>query len=260
MDYSTTRGLAAFELTWQKLDVKTQQVAELLSLFAPDVIPWRLVQSIFEKLNWNKSNIKKAKKQLYKHYLVQNLEDKESSYKIHSLIRQFLQIKLGLSLSALEFKRAFATEMLSIAKQIPNIHTVLDIEKVKDAIPHLEEVVENLIHVVEDEDEGSDSNDKELQELEIERKGMKMGSNEETVGKPGKKKMSKGIFYTDWRGGMQTYINPAKIEGNGDGAEASKASVTVNTRSKRVRIFIEVLCADEGASDRPEVKIRIFPR
>ena len=144
--------LAAFELTWQKLDVKTQQVAELLSLFAPDVIPWRLVQSIFEKLNWNKSNIKKAKKQLYKHYLVQNLEDKESSYKIHSLIRQFLQIKLGLSLSALEFKRAFATEMLSIAKQIPNIHTVLDIEKVKDAIPHLEEVVENLIHVVEDED------------------------------------------------------------------------------------------------------------
>lgn len=94
--------------------------------------------------------------------------------------------------------------------------------------------------VVEDEDEGSDSNDKELQELEIERKGMKMGSNEETVGKPGKKKMSKGIFSTDWRGGMQTYINPAKIEGNGDGAEASKATVTVNTRSKRVRIFIEV--------------------
>ena len=144
--------LAAFELSWQKLDAKTQQVAELLSLFAPDVIPWKLIQSTCERLDWSKTEIKKAKKQLYKHYLLQHLENRESSYKIHPLIRQFLQAKLNLTSSALELKQAFTKEMLSIARTIPDTPTISDIESVSDAIPHIKEVAENMIAVVENED------------------------------------------------------------------------------------------------------------
>ena len=144
--------LAAFELSWQKLDAKTQQVAKLLSLFAPDVIPWGLVKSSCERLDLRKPDINKAKKQLYKHYLVQRLEDRESGYTIHPLIRQFLLVKFNLTSLASEMKQAFTKEMLSIAQQIPDTPVLSDIELVSDAIPHLKEVLENLISVVEDED------------------------------------------------------------------------------------------------------------
>ncbi|MEH1998568.1 MAG: NB-ARC domain-containing protein [Nostoc sp.] len=37
---------AVFELSWQELDSMTQRVGELLSLFAPDIIPWQIVKSV----------------------------------------------------------------------------------------------------------------------------------------------------------------------------------------------------------------------
>ena len=143
--------LAAFELTWQKLDAKTQRVAELLSLFAPDVIPWGLVKSSCERLDWSKADINKAKKQLYKHYLIQRLEDRESGYTVHPLIRQFLRVKLNLTSSASDLKQAFVAEMLSVAKTISDTPMIQDINLVSDAIPHLKEVAEQMISVVKDE-------------------------------------------------------------------------------------------------------------
>ncbi len=147
------RGVkAAFELSWQKLDAMTQGVAELLSLFAPDVIPWSLVTSTCQRLDGNKANVNKAKKQLYKHYLIRRLEGRDSSYKIHSLIRQFLQAKLELTSSVDELKQAFIAEMVEIAKEFPEIPILTDIELVKDAMPHLAEVAEHLTAVGIDED------------------------------------------------------------------------------------------------------------
>ena len=143
--------LAAFEFSWLKLDVKTQQVAELLSLFAPDVIPWGLVTSACQRLNWKKADRNKAKKQLNKNYLIQSLEDRESSYKIHPLIRQFLRVKLNLTSSASDLKQAFVAEMLSVAKTISDTPMIQDINLVSDAIPHLKEVAEQMISVVKDE-------------------------------------------------------------------------------------------------------------
>ena len=43
---------AAFNLTWEKLDSKTKEVGELLSLFAPDTIAWEYVESVSESLSW----------------------------------------------------------------------------------------------------------------------------------------------------------------------------------------------------------------
>jgi len=91
------RGVrAAFELSWQELEPLTQRVAQFLSLFRPNVIPWELVavSSDAQLLNWAKTDTDLAKKQLYKIHFIQRLEERDACYEIHSLIQKFLQYKL----------------------------------------------------------------------------------------------------------------------------------------------------------------------
>ncbi|OUL32058.1 tetratricopeptide repeat protein [Nostoc sp. 106C] len=150
---------AAFELSWRELEDKTQLVGALLSLFAPNVIPWQLVEFSSELLNWAKTDVTEAKKQLYKRHLIQSLEDKNACYQIHPLIREFLQGKFAqISLFAageelgVKFKQAFAAVIVAKAKEIPETPTREFIESVQDTIPHIQEVAQNLIHVVKDKD------------------------------------------------------------------------------------------------------------
>ncbi|MBD2447987.1 tetratricopeptide repeat protein [Nostoc sp. FACHB-152] len=171
---------AAFELSWQELDEKTQLVGALLSLFAPNVIPWQLVESTSELLNWAEADLSEARKQLYKRHLIQRLEDKDACYQIHPLIRQFLKGKLNTTLKIEQpkgvigffkkflnkllhqkffqintnnkLKQAFAAAMVAKAKEIPQTMTLEFIASVQDAIPHLQEVAENFIDALRDED------------------------------------------------------------------------------------------------------------
>ncbi|MEO0843016.1 MAG: tetratricopeptide repeat protein, partial [Cyanobacteria bacterium J06643_5] len=175
---STQLGVkAAFNLSWLKLDKQTQLVGKLLSLFAPDVIPWKLVEEVSQQLNWNSNNVKEAKKQLYKFNLIQLVSSQDSLYSVHVLIRDFFNTEIGASEetepageivikstwealqykassieTASDFKRAFVKVMLSIARKVPQTPTRSDIESVEDAIPHLKEVAENLITLVGDKD------------------------------------------------------------------------------------------------------------
>ena len=160
---------AAFNLTWLKLEEQTQHLGELLSLFASDTIPWKLVEKVSQGLNWDSSNVDKAKKQLYKFNLIQQIPNNSSSYRIHVLIRDFLKDKLAQrplgiltlirkclraklfnSKTANDFEWAFVTAMAAIAKEIPQTLTSSDIELVKDAIPHLTEVAEKHLDAVSD--------------------------------------------------------------------------------------------------------------
>ncbi|MBV6627198.1 MAG: tetratricopeptide repeat protein [Rivularia sp. (in: Bacteria)] len=134
---------AAFELTWQKLDANTQTIAQFLSLFALDVIPWEFVERGIFSLDVLDKEVNQAKKQLYKRNLIQRLEQGEACYKIHPLIREFLQSKLGNNSNKNDFKQAFAAIFLEIAQQIPQSLTLEDIDSVQLAIPHLAEVAEN---------------------------------------------------------------------------------------------------------------------
>ncbi len=147
------RGVkAAFELIWQKLDLITQQVAEFLSLFAPDIIPWKLVESASRRMNWGKSDLNRAKTQLYKWQLIEPVENKKNYYKLHPLIREFLQTKLAASERANQFRRVFIELMVFIAQQIPDSPNPQEIARVKYAIPHLQEVTQTLTAVVKDEE------------------------------------------------------------------------------------------------------------
>ncbi|MEH2303211.1 MAG: tetratricopeptide repeat protein [Nostoc sp.] len=147
--------LDAFELSWDELDPITQRVGELLSLFALDIFAWEWVESATGRLNWDASEVETAVEQLYQRHLIQGVKDKsrdrDDCYKIHPLIREFLKVKRAASEQVDELKRAFTETFITIAKTIPELPIRRDIESVKDAIPHLTEVAQNLIDAVTDE-------------------------------------------------------------------------------------------------------------
>ena len=140
---------AAFNLTWEKLDSKTREVGELLSLFNPNAIAWNYVESVSESLSWKKKDVRNAKKQLHGRSVIKRLEgEEEASYQIHPLIRQFLQDKLQASAQRKKLKQAFTSTFIEIAQTIPESATLEFRDSVKNAIPHLTEVAENHLDVV----------------------------------------------------------------------------------------------------------------
>ncbi|WP_264196767.1 tetratricopeptide repeat protein, partial [Microseira wollei] len=152
-EMTARRGVkTAFELSWQELEKQTQRVGELLSLFAPAVFAWEWVESASESLNWAKSEVNAAKKQLHKRHLIERVEEREACYQIHPLIREFLQLNLDELEQADNVRQAFVPVFVEIAKTIPDSPTIDLIESLKFAIPHLEEVAENLTNALSNED------------------------------------------------------------------------------------------------------------
>ncbi|WP_392476247.1 tetratricopeptide repeat protein [Nostoc sp. C110] len=150
---------AVFELSWKELNPTSQRMGEFLSLFVPTNIPWQLVEYACESLNWQESDVETANEQLYEHHLIEQLVEGEPLYKIHPLIRGFLQAKLEEAEHSNQFRQAFATALVEIAKKVPRtyatepgIFTRESFDSVKDAIPHLEELVQNLTDAIKDED------------------------------------------------------------------------------------------------------------
>uniref|UniRef100_UPI001ABA221C tetratricopeptide repeat protein n=1 Tax=Aetokthonos hydrillicola TaxID=1550245 RepID=UPI001ABA221C len=173
---STQLGVkAAFDLTWEELEPLAQQLGIFLSLFAPQLILWDLVISVATAspfieetetetpqtenlpaseeesrssalIGWSSDELNAAKKQLYGSNLLQQVEEREGYYKIHALVRWFLQAELAETdpiKSVLE--KTFATAMIASAKSLPDSPTSKDIESVRDVIPHLEDLGKRLI-------------------------------------------------------------------------------------------------------------------
>jgi tetratricopeptide (TPR) repeat protein len=157
---------AVFELSWKELNPTSQRMGEFLSLFVPTNIPWQLVQYACESLNWQESDIETANEQLYEHHLIEQLVEEQPLYKIHPLIRGFLQAKLEEAEHSNQFRQAFATSLVEIAKKIPKTFTNFtsaigtesgmftreSLDSVQDAIPHLEELVQNMTDAIGNEE------------------------------------------------------------------------------------------------------------
>ncbi|MEH2260506.1 tetratricopeptide repeat protein, partial [Nostoc sp.] len=101
-------------------------------------------------LTWSEDELNAAKKQLYERNLLQLVEQKEGYYKIHALVRWFLQGQLTTSgeiKSVLE--TTFATAMITVAQIIPGSPTSEQIESIRDVVPHLEDLGNCLIAEIE---------------------------------------------------------------------------------------------------------------
>nr|WP_277883915.1 tetratricopeptide repeat protein [Nostoc sp. FACHB-888] len=155
---STQLGVkAAFALTWSELDLVAQQLGIFLSLFSPVQILWDLVIWVAtgggeaenqqqRQLTLSEDELNAAKKQLYGRNLLQLVEDSEGYYKIHALVRWFLQAQLaeaGEIQSVLE--TTFATAMIGFAQILPDSPTSEQIESIRDIVPHLEDLGKRII-------------------------------------------------------------------------------------------------------------------
>ncbi|WP_292853423.1 tetratricopeptide repeat protein [Nostoc sp. NMS8] len=155
---STQLGVkAAFALTWSELDPLAQQLGKLLSLFSPALILWDLVIWVAtgggeaeneeeRQLTWSENELNEARKQLYGRNLLQRVEEREGCYKIHTLVRWFLQEQLaasGKTKSVLE--TTFAIAMITVAQILPDSPTSEQIENIRDVVPHLEDLGNRLI-------------------------------------------------------------------------------------------------------------------
>ncbi|MBD2680460.1 MULTISPECIES: tetratricopeptide repeat protein [Nostoc] len=160
---STQMGVkAAFALTWSKLDPLAQQLGIFLSLFSPVQILWDLVIWVAtsggetenqeqRQLIWSEDELNAAKKQLYGRNLLQLVEDSEGYYKIHALVRWFLQGQLaeaGEMQAVLE--TTFATAMIALVQILPASPTSKHIEGLRNVIPHLEDLGNRLIAEIEE--------------------------------------------------------------------------------------------------------------
>ena len=144
---------AAFKLSWKELSEPAQELGCLLSLFALAPIPWSLVENTAVEQDSEDSEdiieeLEDARLELENLHLLEG----EHTYQFHQLIQEFFRNKQEKLAVSEQQKKAFVGEMLSIAKQIPSSLTIQNINSVSDTIPHLKEVAESFIPVVEDED------------------------------------------------------------------------------------------------------------
>ncbi|MEH1906317.1 tetratricopeptide repeat protein, partial [Nostoc sp.] len=155
---STQLGVkAAFALTWEELDPLAQQLGRFLSLFSPALILWDLVIWVAtgggeaenkeeRQLTWSENELNEAKKQLYGRNLLQLVEDRAGCYKIHALVRWFLQEQLAASgETKLVLETTFTTAMIAIAQILPDSPTSEQIESIRDIVLHLEDLGNCLI-------------------------------------------------------------------------------------------------------------------
>ncbi|MBE9105440.1 tetratricopeptide repeat protein, partial [Nostoc cf. edaphicum LEGE 07299] len=155
---STQLGVkAAFALTWSELDLVAQQLGIFLSLFSPVQILWDLVVRMTtgggeaenqqqRQLIWSEDELNAAKNQLYGRNLLQLVEERAGYYKIHALVRWFLQAQLAdAGEMKLVLETTFATAMIAFAQILPGSPTSEQIESIRDIVLHLEDLGKRII-------------------------------------------------------------------------------------------------------------------
>lgn len=134
-EMTARRGVkAAFELSWKELNLISQRIGQLLSLFKPTVIPWELVtfSSETQSLGWTKEEINSAKKELYKLSLIERIDNKK--YKIHPLLRYFFQAKLADSEQAAALTETFTSAIEAFYNQLGNEILEQNINDIEDQV------------------------------------------------------------------------------------------------------------------------------
>jgi tetratricopeptide (TPR) repeat protein len=129
-----------------ELDADAQDVARFLSLCAPAAIPWDLVLRAMQHVKGHEYRLQSARRQLDNLHLVHLVETMADAVRLHPLIREFLQGKLGSTAALLTSQealtRALTTVMVELARRIPQTPTWEMIQALSPVIPHLAEVAQ----------------------------------------------------------------------------------------------------------------------
>uniref|UniRef100_UPI0039A6E7C6 NB-ARC domain-containing protein n=1 Tax=Nostoc piscinale TaxID=224012 RepID=UPI0039A6E7C6 len=138
----------AFNLSWDdQLDESARKLGCWLSLYALADIPFVVEGMEDDEQQEIQEN---AINKLLEQHLLQR--KRKGVYRLHTLIRQYFQMKLDESSKADEVKTNFAAQMVEIAKQIPQQPTIDLIQQLTPHIPHLAEATNHLTAFIKDED------------------------------------------------------------------------------------------------------------
>lgn len=131
-------------VSWEPLTKETKELAILLALMAPAVIPWKLVECCWDSEGASDtSSLLDAQAVLLRSNLLERQHP--GMYKIHPLVRQFLRLQ-GQQMPETEqlYRERMAAVLAVIAGgMIPENITVEQVAAVEPFIPHLAEVAGN---------------------------------------------------------------------------------------------------------------------
>ena len=140
----------ALELSWQELDEPGQELACLLGLFAIAPIPWSLVERCFSDIDRDELEDTRDEGLICRSLLKRV---GEGSYQLHQIVQEYFRLKLHQLLDQEKgLKESFCRVMVEIAQNIDDTPTIEQIERVRDAIPHLEEVAHRWTATLQDND------------------------------------------------------------------------------------------------------------
>ncbi len=146
----TPKGVVqTFELSWQALSPKAQELVVRLSLFASAPFSWEWVAAQLPEAGQSKAK-KCRDRELMKRSLLQ--QSKKGLYELHPLLWEYLVTKQSAAAEIDQMKRDLGTVMVGIARQVPQTLTLADLAAAEAALPHLETVAANLSDWLVDED------------------------------------------------------------------------------------------------------------
>ena len=146
--------IAAFNLSWQRLQGLATQLAMLLGRFAAAAIPWQeLVEPTINSLGWEKKAVKDARKHLDNLSLIEIENGK--NIVIHALLREYFryQSKQEGDDFIHVLQGGIASSGIAVAKTIPQNPVIADIDRVRLAIPHLELLSQEMLDDIPNPDD-----------------------------------------------------------------------------------------------------------
>jgi tetratricopeptide (TPR) repeat protein len=139
----------ALELSWQELNEPEQSLACLLGLFAAAPITWELVEQCFSEID--PDELEEIRDEgLIDRSLLKRVG--EGAYQFHQIVHGYFRGKLSQrSDQGQGLKEAFCRVMVEIAQSIDETPTIDQVEGVRRAIIHLEEVANHWSESLRDE-------------------------------------------------------------------------------------------------------------
>ena len=141
--------IAAFELSWESLSEEARELSCLLGLFADAPIPWGMVTSCWE----DEEELEDLRDdELVSSHLLQR--EREETYRLHPLMREYFRWKREERCERMPsddpLVKKFCGAGVAIAQTIPQTSTLQDAARVKDAIPHLEEIAKHWASAIKE--------------------------------------------------------------------------------------------------------------
>jgi tetratricopeptide (TPR) repeat protein len=144
----------ALLISWEPLNEPAKSLALLLSVMAPAVIPWELVEAcrLPEQEVEEGSAFGDAQAELLRSQFLER--SGAGLYRLHPLVRQFLRLQSqGEPELVGRWRKQFAAAVAGISRQrIPEVLSLVQVQALEGSLPHIQLVAEEFMDDLEEKD------------------------------------------------------------------------------------------------------------